>query len=1058
MSALPFLSPFVRTRTRLSLTIGLVLAALIAALLLWSQPDSTSTTAGGKASDAEQASTGPVDEAAAVAKAISSGEPVLVDTATTATAQTWALPDGQFRTRTHAVAQRAKNAAGKWAPIDNTLRRSEKAPRGLGVSPVNAALPVRFATGEASKDRADRSFARAEAPGEQLLAEVEFGGHTVAYTWPGGPLPVPLLDGPRALYSEVLPGVDLLLVAREEGGFAQVLIVKTPEAAANKGLARVGYGLRSATATFQNDTGSNRVQVLDKTGAEIGSIPTPFTWDSSGRDPELPEGTTARTAATTPAEVLKLSGLSGIEPGAKSAQLPMTVEGDKTGTARLSLDLAGSGLLTAKDLKFPLFVDPTMNAGWLAWTTAYRPYPNSSFYNGTNFSSGTSDARVGYESDTGGLGRSFWRMDFDPKMKGAKVTSATFKVLNNHSWSCTTREFKLYLTGTISSGTTWNSQPSWATEMQKKSFAHGWSTSCPDEYEAFNNSGVLAAAQKGADNGWPNITFGMRATSESDTQTWRKFRATSATFEVDYNRPPKEPTSGSSAPGGACVPGPGAGVTVGKTNIILKATATDDDDNLSKVRFRFWKTGGTVPTGTLVSAPAGGGTVSLTIPATFPLEDKVTYSWDVMAQDAAGATSTNYPPGTEPCRITVDASAPPPPTVDEDTTPFKRATSDGTTWASVKFGSTGAMTFTSEGAAKFRYGWEGLTYTDVNAVNGSYTIPALKPPHAGPNWLHIFSLDSLGNVSARTDYATYVPPRDTADGPGDVGGDGIADLMIIDANGNLFSYPGSPDGELYGGLTGSYTMGADGKPDLAPKTPWWNGTKPALISHYADVYPGDGTTDLFAVDPDGTFYLYPGDGYGTFDVGKRLKILLPSNTPAPGTWVSMKALGDITGDKMTDVAVKVGTQFWLLSGYTGATFQSATLMEGSAWGPREIVNIADIDLDNTPDLLWRSLDSGTIYIRHGKPGSVAGSVDIDSLKLAANSREGSDTSYGTAWTPENISAIIAIPDINGDRIPDLWVRTAADGNIKIYHPSKTNTNPPVKTVLGVDWRGIKSFG
>lgn len=41
----------------------------------------------------------------------------------------------------------------------------------------------------------------------------------VTYPWPG-PLPAPVLDGPRALYSEVLPGVDLLLVAREEGGMA----------------------------------------------------------------------------------------------------------------------------------------------------------------------------------------------------------------------------------------------------------------------------------------------------------------------------------------------------------------------------------------------------------------------------------------------------------------------------------------------------------------------------------------------------------------------------------------------------------------------------------------------------------------------------------------------------------------------------------------------------------------------------------------------------------------------------------------------------------------------
>ncbi|MFI8522795.1 hypothetical protein ACIGEZ_34150, partial [Streptomyces sp. NPDC085481] len=515
MTAPPYLSPFVRTRTRLSLTIGLVLAALTAALLPWWQPDSAPVTnAGGKSTDAKQASTGPKDEAAARAEAVRSGKKVLVDTATSATSLTWALPNGQMRSQMHALPQRAKNAAGKWAPIDNKLQRSDKAPRGLGITPVNAALPVRFSSGSAEKSRADRSFARAETPGASLLAEVEFGGHTIAYTWPGV-LPEPVLDGPRALYSEVLPGVDLLLVAREEGGFAQVLIVKTPQAAQQEALKSVSYGLRSATATFQHDTKTNRVLVLDKAGKEVGSIPTPFAWDSSGRDPELPAGTVNRTSTATPGDVLKLSGLTGIEPSAKSAQLPVALDGDKTGAARLALNVAGSGLLARKDVKFPLFVDPTMNSGWQAWTTAYRPYPNSSFYNGTNFSSGTSDARVGYESDTGGLGRSFWRMGFDSNMKGATVTAASFKVLNNHSWSCTSREFKFYFTGAISSGTTWNSQPSWTTHLQSKSFAHGWSTSCPDEYETFNNSAVLSAAQQAATGGWSNITFGMRATSES---------------------------------------------------------------------------------------------------------------------------------------------------------------------------------------------------------------------------------------------------------------------------------------------------------------------------------------------------------------------------------------------------------------------------------------------------------------------------------------------------------------------------------------------------------------
>lgn len=65
-----------------------------------------------------------------------------------------------------------------------------------------------------------------------------------------------------------------------------------------------------------------------------------------------------------------------------------------------------------------------------------------------------------------------------------------------------------------------------------------------------------------------------------------------------------------------------------------------------------------------------------------------------------------------------------------------------------------------------------------------------------------------------------------------------------------------------------------------------------------------------------------------------------------------------------------------MSGYTGASFQEAILMNVDAWARREIVNVADIDLDSTPDLLWRNLDNGNMYVRHGKPGAVAGSVDL----------------------------------------------------------------------------------
>ncbi|MCX4984499.1 hypothetical protein [Streptomyces sp. NBC_00572] len=1060
-----------RTRTRLTLTLGLVLAALTAALLPWWQP-STPPTASSPSSpnsprtDAKQASTGPKDEAAAAAEAKRTGKKVLVDTATTATELIWALPNGQMRTQIHALPQRAKNAQGKWAPIDNTLRRTEKA-GALAVRPVNPAVPVRFSGGTSGEDRADRSFARlplAEGAGDaSVLAEVDLGGHTIAYTWPGA-LPKPVLDGPRALYSEVFPGVDLLLVAREEGGFGQLLIVKNREAARNKDLATVSYGLRSKTAVFRQDAKANRIQVLDKTGTEVGTIPTPFAWDSSGRDPELRPGTPQRTSVAAPADVLKLSGLTGIEPGARSAQLPIALDGDDTGTATLNLGLGRTGLLDHPDTKYPVFIDPPLNSGWAAWTTAYKKYPSSSFWNGTNFSSGTSDARVGYESDTGGLGRSFWRMKFSSSYEGAKFTRATFKVKNNHSWSCTAREFQFWQTGSISSGTTWNAQPSWSTKLDWQSFAHGWSSSgCPDAYEAFN---VLAGVQKSADAGASTLTFGMRATSEGDTQTWRKFLATSAVVEGDFNRAPSQPTNGTSSPGGACVPGPTNSVTIGRTTITLRAKGYDADDTIPKLRFRFWKSGAATKTEYLATADSTGYG-QMVIQADNALLTGLTgntlFSWDVRAEDAAGAVSTFFPLGDEPCRITVDPTAPPQP--DITSTVFTEATPDGKTWAKVKYGTSGDFTFSAAGATKFKYAFEGESLIETPPpTNGKITLPDVRPRHAGPTALYVYAYDVNGNQSIKGDYSFYLPPRDRADGPMDTGGDDIADLLVLYPDGKLKNCVGAPadpavagtGGELYSCLAASYVT-KDKKVD--PPNHWIDTAGTAsLIAHYNDTYPGDGSTDLFAVTPDKRFWIYPGDGYGSFNVDERIEVRLPANAPAPSTWTQLKAIGDITGDKLPDLALRAGPAFWVLSGYTGATFQTATLMEGTAWARRDIVNIADMNKDSTPDLLWRNLDNGNMYVRHGKPGTGgAGSIDLESIKVAVNSLNG-DVAFGTTWTEANVMSAIGIPDVNKDGVPDIWARFGDTGNVKLYYPSTTNTNAPARTVLGVDWRGIRALG
>ncbi|MER7167043.1 FG-GAP-like repeat-containing protein [Micromonospora sp. NPDC000207] len=1063
MTAPRLLKPFVRTRTRLLCTLGFLVAALLATSLPYWLRTADPRAGRDRVTEAAPAAV-EKDQATAVAEALRTGQEVAVETATTETSQTWALPDGQLRTTISALPRRLKTDTGGWAPIDTTLTRTARTPGGLDVRPVNAPDEVRFSGGTVAADRPaeDRKrdgttqslrivpVARTSPQGdptESVLAEVEVGEHTVGYLWPG-PLPEPVLDGPRALYPEVRPGVDLLVVAREEGGFGQLLIVKNNLPATTDAVTSLTYGLRSTTAVFEHNAATGGVRILDpETGKEVSSIPTPAAWDSAGREPASPE-VAPRTSVATTADVLQLSGLGGPEPGARQAPMPTRLDGDRTGEARLHLDAAATGLLTDSEAVFPLFLDPTLHSRMQSWATVLRQHPNTNTFYSTNFNTGTSDARVGYEQQTPLLTRSFWRMQYDAKIKGTTVSSATFRVENTHSWSCTNREMQLWLTGAISSSTTWNKQPEWRTLQQRRSFAHGYGSNCNRDYVSFN---VINAAQEAADKGWASITLGMRATSESDTLTWRKFRANSAEMTVVHNTPPNEPTGGRNMPGGNCVPGPGAGVTIARTAITLSATGKDANGNLRSLRFRWWRTGTTVPAGTLVT-PDHNGYATLTIQAS-ALVDQATYSWDVRAEDHSNANSSYYPPGSEPCRFTIDASAPPAPTV--TSTVWLEATPDGATWSTRKFGETGPIRFTAEGATQFSYSYESVGITHIPATNGVAEVPNLAPRHSGPVTLHVYAFDTVGNRSLRTDYTFYVPPRDIADQPADTTGDGIPDLLLVDTTGNLRNYVGDEGGELYSWLAGSYTKGNV----LNPSGHWFDpGTgKAALITKYADAYPGDGSTDLFARTPDGRFWLYPGDGYGSFDVDRRLRILLPADVPDPATWTQIKAIGDVTGDGLPDLFVRAGTAMWALSGYTGASFQEATLMEGTAWARREVVNVADVDQDGTPDLLWRNLDNGNMYVRHGRPGPVTGSVDLNSLKQAAASRDG-DVSYGTGWSEANINALIAIPDVNGDGVPDFWARFASDGQIRLYYPSRTNTGTPVKVVLGADWNGMKSFG
>jgi hypothetical protein len=1036
-------SPFVRTRARLRWTLGLVLVATVTVAslpLLLDDPEGPNASRD-EPVPAAPAAIGLKDKATALQEARRTGKEVLVDQATTATELIYARPDGQLRSVTSVVPQRARTGNGQWAPVDNTLSLDTNATGGLGVHPQNPPTPIRFSSG------GDRAASAVGTDGT-ILAEVEAQGHRITYIWPRR-LPAPVLSDSRVLYQEVLEGVDLLLVARQEGGLGLLLIVKRPEAA--EAVKTLSYSLRVENAVFQHNPETGGLRVLDsKTRAEIADIPTPMAWDSSGMDPESPAQ--KRLGTGTAAEVLALSGLSGIEPGTRSAAMPSRVDGDGTGDIRLHLDAAATGLLTGDDVTFPVFLDPPLNTGEAAWLFVSKAHPNSNFMNGTGYNGGTGDARVGYEQQTGVTARSLWRMNFK-NISGATVSSSKFKVLNNHSWSCDLREFRLFYTpNAISTGTTWNKQPFWesANLQDKVSFARGYGTACDDEYVSFD---AKDGAQKAATAGATTITLGLRASDESDTHSWRKFQANTAALETVYNTTPAEPVNSATTPGGACVPGPSGGRVMARTNITLSGIGKDADGNLSKLQFLFWKLGDPLPEPTRVT-PDSSGKASVIIPST-SLADKTTYSWAIRSEDSSGSLSTWAPPGNEPCRITIDASQPPAPDVISDV--FLEATPDGATWATVKYGQVGTATFESAGATKFTFSFSGQDARTVPASNGKATVTDIRPRNAGPNALEVTAYNAVGTPSPKTVYTTYVMPGTVADKPHDLTGDEMADLLVINGEGKLRTCPSQPKGGLHNCLVSSYSTGNK----LDPTGHWFDQAtgKSSLITKFSDTYPGDGITDLFVRHYDGSFWIYPGDGYGSFNVDQRIKAFLPSNAPAVTTWTQIKAIGDITGDKLPDLAVRAGSAFWILSGYTGATFQAATLMEsGTAWSLAEIVNIADVDLDGTPDMTFRRPDTGIMYLRHGKPGAVMGSVNLDSLKSGAASLKGSDSQYGTGWTSSAVTAVLGIPDVSGDRIPDMWARRGDTGIVKVYWPSATAMGGMQDAIITANWATMKGFG
>ncbi|MFG2379192.1 FG-GAP repeat domain-containing protein [Streptomyces sp. NPDC048504] len=275
--------------------LALILAAGTAWVLL---PDHDS---GGSAAKGGGAKPHPRTETEARALARSSGKRVEIVTARTATTTTWADPGHTLTTRIHVSPVRTK-VGGTWRAIDPTLRRTADGdwttkatttPVVFSGGSKHTGTKPKSTAGKASYVRpagyvrpaSYRANADTETAGDDTattLVTLTTAGHTIDLTWPGT-LPAPEVESNEALYREVLPGVDLVLAAND-GGFSEVLVVKSAQAAANPALKTISYGLSSPDLTMKLDARSGSVHAYDADGNDVAATPTLMMWDSAGKE------------------------------------------------------------------------------------------------------------------------------------------------------------------------------------------------------------------------------------------------------------------------------------------------------------------------------------------------------------------------------------------------------------------------------------------------------------------------------------------------------------------------------------------------------------------------------------------------------------------------------------------------------------------------------------------------------------------------------------------------------------------------------------------------------
>ncbi|MFJ2809014.1 ricin-type beta-trefoil lectin domain protein [Kitasatospora sp. NPDC087271] len=1013
---------------------------------------------------------------AAQVKAKSTGKPVIVDALTTGSSQTSADPDGTLTSDSTSVAERVKNADGTWRAVDATLRTN---PDGtLAPTAVPSALTL---SGGGSGPLATM----ATADGKKLSLKAPFD------------LPKPEINGNSALYRSVLPDVDLEMSATTAGGWRQVLIVRTAQAATNPKIKNLHLNIVADGLTVKADAVGN-LTAEDVSGKPRFTAPAPAMWDSTP------------ATAPTPAAAPQTGAQGKAAAAAPADNTPIPVESSSKGpgvnarTAPMATSVSGSGIDLVPDASVldqgtgPWYLDPGWNPsvdnGAQAWAQVQEAYPRTPEYNGTQY--GQDKPAAGYcgyidaanRCEKEGRERAYFQVGLNSAFWDSTVQSATlYATVAQSSSPSTSTPMGLYSTGSgtsnpINQWTRWEAQP--CPELSNCSkVGMTWMKGAGGI--EFNVYSQMAQAAREHWSGW---TF-LFAPDNENYKFYRQRFANNPHIVVTYDFTPRigtpviSPTPGFARDAaydqcqtpGTAHPWDNPGWLGINTDINLSVDTWsptdeqlwttfkiwDDDDNGSS---KLYETGWT----------SGWGRKNVNVGS---LIDGHQYGWFAATTDGT-LTSDN----SQMCFLRIDRT---PPTARVTSTDFPES---GTLGGHPKLvGQKGVFTLTgtdpapttggrSSGLACARWttdpvqaaatGWNCTDGGNVVKMNGDGSFQLEYTPwHWGTNFLYLQTQDNAGNMSQPVAYTYYVPSNPDGPAPimGDIDADNKADVLLPDGTGAL---------RMIGANADPYAA-PNAKPVSAPGTAGWSTVQTTHRGSFSE----QNVDDLIAHAPGAdSLYLYANDyiaahldGQSAVALSKSRDCYLADGTSITctdygnkDTWAGVTqiaAFGSPTGD----TAVKKGTglyglprssllfvegsRLWLAMSSSAKTLDgpAVLLSQSQAWDSYDLITPGPTKGTNVPTLWSRSRNDGTIHAYQLAKGSIPDTFDSSGF---------TDPTKG--WLANGVDhrlypKVGSNGDVTGDGVPDLW---AVDTNNQLVawagigtKASDVNSGP---TVTGLE--------